>query len=140
MLRICYSQRWTLCGQLAGPWVQELRSCWKRARGIVAGSGTVVDLNDVTFIDENGEALLSEMRGAGVEFVAKGIATKYLLENLNGGDEKPRRRPMQPPADGSSGKLHLPCRFGGPSFDLVTEEDAPKSLSGSRDATEREKS
>jgi len=90
MLRIYYSQQWTLCGQLAGPWVQELRSCWEHARR--AGSSAVVDLSDVTFVDENGETLLAEMRTAGVEFVATGVETKHLLQNLKSRGERPLRR------------------------------------------------
>jgi hypothetical protein len=46
----------------------------------------------VTFIDENGERLLSEMRSAGVEFVATGVETKHLLDNLMGSGERPLRR------------------------------------------------
>lgn len=92
MLRICYSQQWKLCGQLAGPWVQELRSCWEHARGIAAGSAAVVDLNDVTFIDEEGETLLVDMRTAGVQFVATGVETKHLIENLKARGERPLRR------------------------------------------------
>jgi anti-anti-sigma regulatory factor len=88
MLRICYSQtdleqRWTLCGHLRGPWVQELRSYWQHTRQTAPASRAVVDLSDVAFIDEKGERLLSEMRSAGVEFVAKGVETKHLIENLN---------------------------------------------------------
>jgi hypothetical protein len=97
MLRISYSQtdfgqQWTLCGQLAGPWVQELRSCWEHARRVAAGSGAVVNLSDVTFIDEDGERLLSEMRGAGVDFVATGVETKHLLQNLKSRGQRPLRR------------------------------------------------
>jgi hypothetical protein len=99
MLRICYSdaeagQRWNLCGQLAGPWVGELRACWKHARGLAPRSHAVVDLSDVTFIDEAGERLLSEMRRDGVEFVAGGVETKHLIENLKGKGERPLRRLM----------------------------------------------
>jgi len=47
-----------------------------------------VDLRDVTFIDGPGERLLWEMRGAGVEFVTAGVATKHLIENLTGKDER----------------------------------------------------
>ncbi len=66
MLRISYSRmnhldRWTLCGQLAGAWVHELRSCWEHSRK-VPRRDALVDLSDVTFIDESGEELLSEMR------------------------------------------------------------------------------
>ena len=97
MLRISYSQtgtgqQWTLCGQLAGPWVQELRSFWQGIQQTEAESHAVVDLSDVTFIDQNGESLLSEMRSAGVEFVAAGVETKHLLENLKGNVERPLRR------------------------------------------------
>lgn len=96
MLRICYSstslERWTLCGQLAGPWVQELRACWEQARRTEAASGSVIDLSDVTFIDESGERLLSDMRNAGVAFVATGIETRHLIENLKTKGERTLRR------------------------------------------------
>jgi hypothetical protein len=32
------------------------------------------------------------MRGAGVQFVAKGVETKHLVENLKGRGERPLRR------------------------------------------------
>jgi hypothetical protein len=73
----------------------------------------VVDLKDVTFIDENGEALLSEMRAAGVEFIATGVETKHLLENLK--DTGKRAKPRI----GS-----WLCRSGAVSFDKTTEADA----------------
>ncbi len=72
--------------------MQELRSCWQQALRSAAPSGAVVDLTDVTFIDEFGEALLGEMRGGGVEFVAAGVETRYLLENLRNLGERPLRR------------------------------------------------
>ena len=109
MLRIYYSQQWTLCGQLAGPWVQELRSCWEHRRLAVAGSSALVDLSDVTFIDEDGEKLLSEMRGAGVEFVATGVETKHLLQNLKSRGERPLRRLI-----GSLTGVATPCGSGTP--------------------------
>ena len=88
MLRIIYSRtdslhRWTLCGKLAGPWVQELRACWEQARVDASALVAIVDLSDVTFIDESGARLLSEMRKAGVEFLAAGVETTHLLQNLN---------------------------------------------------------
>jgi anti-anti-sigma regulatory factor len=84
--------KWTLCGQVAGAWVHELRACWEYTRLASAIGRTVVDLSDVTFIDEEGEKLLLEMRSAGVEFVATGIETKHMLENLSSGDERAFRR------------------------------------------------
>jgi hypothetical protein len=87
MLRISFSdsaegQRWCLCGRLAGPWVNELRACWQYARNRAPRSHAVIDLRDVTFVDTGGEELLSEMRGAGVEFVASGVEMKHLLQHL----------------------------------------------------------
>jgi hypothetical protein len=90
MLRISYSdagkeQRFSLCGRLAGPWVNEFRACWQYARKLAPLSQAVVDLSDVTFIGEDGKSLLSEMKGAGVTFVAAGVETKHLVANLKAG-------------------------------------------------------
>jgi hypothetical protein len=56
---------------------------------------SVVNLNDVTFIDEDGERLLSDMRSAGVDFVATGVDTKHLLRNLKSRGERPLRRSIK---------------------------------------------
>jgi hypothetical protein len=95
MLRITRSQteseqRWTLCGQLTGPCVAELHASWEHGRP--ENSHAVVDLSDVTFIDEAGENLLLEMRVEGAEFVATGVDTRYLLRHLRAKGERPVRR------------------------------------------------
>jgi ABC-type transporter Mla MlaB component len=64
-----------LQGQLAGPWVDELKTAWDK-------SLRIVDLTDVTFVDEAGAQLLCEMKEAGVHFVARGVDTKHLLDDL----------------------------------------------------------
>ena len=43
-----------------------------------------------------GEKLLSEMGSEGAEFVAAGVETKDLLENLKGKGERPLRRFIGP--------------------------------------------
>ena len=96
MLRASYSNdaaghRWQLCGRLAGSWVDELRACWRGASR-VPGARVVLDLTDVTFIDEAGEELLSEMLFDGVEFVAAGVENKDLLEGLKHNGRRPVRR------------------------------------------------
>jgi hypothetical protein len=75
-------QRWILSRQLAGLWVAELRSNWDQVRSRSRGRRYVVDLSDVNLIDELGKGLLGELRDEGAEFVARGVYTKYLLENL----------------------------------------------------------
>jgi len=87
MLRVSYSetadgQRWCLCGRLAGPWVEELRSCWQYARQRAPLARAIVDLKDVTFIDRAGESLLAEMETAGAELVAAGVENKHLVASL----------------------------------------------------------
>jgi hypothetical protein len=158
MLRIYYSQQWTLCGQLAGPWVQELRSCWEHARHAAAESSAVVDLSDVTFVDENGERLLAEMRSAGVEFIATGVETKHLLQNLKSEGERPLRRligylteaatprssgapgvrRLRPLGAGARKKRDSPCRTGASPFDLAVEEDARLADGKTKHITKRE--
>ena len=87
MFRACYSdstgtQRWSLHGRLAGPWVDELRSCWKQARERAPLARPIVDLKEVTLIDQAGEKLLAEMRSAGAELIATGVAHQHLLAVL----------------------------------------------------------
>ena len=110
MLRINHSyaealHRWTLCGQLAGPWVDELRQSWERTCADAPSTRQVLDLSDVTFIDESGEQLLSAMRDQGVEFVAAGVDTKHLLENLAARGQRSLRKLL----GGAEGRRHWRC-------------------------------
>ena len=103
MLRITHSrteteQRWTLCGRLTRPWLTELRACWEHSRQGGANARLIVDLSDVTFIDESGEKLLSELGGEGAEFIAAGVETVHLLKNLKDSGKRPLRRFIGPAA------------------------------------------
>jgi hypothetical protein len=99
MLRIIRTEtaaerRWVLCGQLAGRWVQEFRSQWLEfAASKPLPIRDVVDLTDVTFIDEEGEALLAQFRRDGIDFIAgAGVDNRDLLENLCTNERRPVRR------------------------------------------------
>jgi hypothetical protein len=85
-------QRWILCGQLAGPWVAELRSNWEETCPAEEDRRRLVDLTEVTFIDDQGAQLLRQMRKEGAEFTASGVDTQDLLENLNATGKRPLRR------------------------------------------------
>ena len=106
MLRITHcgtasEERWILCGQLAGAWVSELRSTWKSSQAESNGHKRIVDLSEVTFIDESGETLLRELKRGGAEFVTNGgVATRDLIENLRTGGEPPVRRSLARRNDG----------------------------------------
>jgi hypothetical protein len=84
-------QKWILYGQLSGPWVAELKSNWDKMRFESDGRRCVVDLTDVTFIDECGELALRAMRSQGAEFVARGVDTKQVVSDL----ESKRKRPLR---------------------------------------------
>lgn len=87
MLRVSCSdtaegQHWSLCGRLAGAWVEELRSCWLQARERTPHGRAVVDLREVVFVDEAGERLLAEMEVSGAELVAAGVENRDLVASL----------------------------------------------------------
>lgn len=81
---------WTLQGRLTSPWTAELKSSWKKARGECRRGKCIVDLSEVTHIDENGEKMLAKMMNEGVEFVVRGLYAKHILEKLNNNLKKPR--------------------------------------------------
>jgi hypothetical protein len=100
MLRVSYAdtadgQHWNLCGRLAGPWVDELRSCWHQARERAPRARAVVDLKEVVFIDEAGEILLGEMESSGAELIAAGVENKHVIATLKSRSACPLRRGLE---------------------------------------------
>lgn len=55
-------------GRLTGDWVREFERCWVAAKDTHPGTRFKVDLTDVEFVDQEGEALLGRMLAEGVEF------------------------------------------------------------------------
>ncbi len=86
MLKITVSNHnpgttFSLSGRLVGPWVEEFRQCWLRAEP--GKRPCHVDLREVTFIDEAGTRLLSQMYREGVTIQASGCLTKAIVQNLD---------------------------------------------------------
>lgn len=77
------SARLTLEGSLSGPWVIELERVWQQVKqaGTVA---PVVELTDITFIAEEGRALLTRMWREGAALVANGCCTRHIVEEITG--------------------------------------------------------
>ena len=71
-----------LAGALAGDWANELERCWRKATGSTEASHIVIDLAEVTFVDEIGKALLSLMVQDGVALVAHDILMKSIVEEI----------------------------------------------------------
>ena len=87
MLRITVSetaseQRWVLQGRMTGSSIDELITNWRANRHCSLSQRCVVDLNEVTSIDKDGEQILLMMIRDGAKFVATGLYTKHLLESL----------------------------------------------------------
>jgi hypothetical protein len=87
MLKIIISEtpteeRWTLQGRLTAPWVRELRTSWRKKHHAVDGRACIVDLNEITLIDKSGEHCLRILMHDGAEFIASGVYTRHVLDNL----------------------------------------------------------
>jgi ABC-type transporter Mla MlaB component len=74
--------RWVLQGRLMEPWVSELRANWKKAHRSRKTCTCVVDLNDVTHVDQAGEKLLRALSKEGAQFIANGLYIKHVLQQL----------------------------------------------------------
>jgi hypothetical protein len=85
MLRITITdgpaeQRWILQGRLVAPWVAELETSWESSQHRRDARRCIVDLSDVTVIDDQGKKALRLMRRAGAEFIACGVYTRHVVE------------------------------------------------------------
>ncbi len=69
-------------GRLVGPWVQEAALCWETAQSIIAGRRVVVDLQDVGFVDAEGEQLLAAMHRQGATLRAACPMMAHLIEEI----------------------------------------------------------
>lgn len=79
------SARLTLEGSLSGPWVTELERAWQTLRqsGLFA---PVVELVGITFISEDGKALLARMWREGAVLLAHGCCTRHIVNEITGAD------------------------------------------------------
>lgn len=88
-------QRWSLQGQLVGEWAAELKLTWRAARVAEDTRKCIVELIEVTSIDQTGEAVLAEIMSHGAEFIASDVYTKHLLQNLRSELERGRLKEKQ---------------------------------------------
>ena len=80
MLKISFSEipseeRRILQGRLTAPWFRELGACWKKNHREDNQRACIVDLNEITFIDKNGERLLRLLAREGAQCVGTGDYT-----------------------------------------------------------------
>jgi hypothetical protein len=80
--------RLKLEGRLSGPWVGELRQCWRTATSTTEGRETVLDLREVDFVDPDGQHLVAEMNQGGVRVLAATPLIQAMVEEVCGGSAK----------------------------------------------------
>ena len=69
-------------GKLAHEWVQEAHETWKALAQMTEEKPIVVDLRNVSFVDDPGHELLVSMRHAGAELVGYGPMISALVEEI----------------------------------------------------------
>lgn len=72
----------TLEGELTEPWVTELKSVWEAQCRPGNSLRCVVNLDDVTRVDESGKRILAAMKCCGAELSASGVSMKHLIKGL----------------------------------------------------------
>ena len=69
-------------GRLVGPWVSELENCWQRAVAAEPRRSVLVNLQEVSFVDSAGIALLTRMCRHGVRLMSTGIMMNAIVEEV----------------------------------------------------------
>jgi ABC-type transporter Mla MlaB component len=67
-------------GKLVKAWVGELRRCWRDAAAV--SQAITVNLAAVSFVDSEGEKLLTEMHSAGVKITGSGVMVRALIQEI----------------------------------------------------------
>ena len=88
-------RRLILEGKLVAPWTAELKVACDRARENLDGRDFVVDVKQLTAINQEGENLLLELMNDGIKFRSDGVFTKQILKQLarkrRGNKQEPKR-------------------------------------------------
>ena len=79
-------------GKLVGEWVAEARRLWMTVALKSGVRKKIVDLYGVTFVDESGRGLLSEMHADGAKLVGSGPMISALIEDIQGPESRPKPR------------------------------------------------
>ena len=87
MLRISITNesgltRFKLEGKLAHEWVHEAETAWAVLKSLNGKHKVLVDLVNVSFVDENGALLLANMRRSGAKLLGGGLLIAALIEEI----------------------------------------------------------
>lgn len=75
-------RRLVLEGKLVAPWAAELRTACQKAKTDLNGRELLVEVKNLTAINQAGENVLLELMKEGVKFRGFGVFTKHMLKQL----------------------------------------------------------
>jgi anti-anti-sigma regulatory factor len=81
------TKRLKLEGKLAHEWVGEAEREWAALTAANGEKTVVVDLFDVSFVDDSGWKLLAQMHHAGAKLAGSGPMMSALIEEIEGKEE-----------------------------------------------------
>jgi anti-anti-sigma regulatory factor len=79
--------RFKLEGKLAHEWVSEAEKAWVDLRARHGKKKVIIDLFDVSFVDDLGHQLLGEMQSAGAQLIGSGPMISALIEEIHSESE-----------------------------------------------------
>lgn len=71
-----------LAGALAGDWATEFQRCWRNASSLSMTPRIIIDLTEVTFVDDFGRELLGLVMSQGAELVARDVLMTSIVEEI----------------------------------------------------------
>jgi anti-anti-sigma regulatory factor len=77
------SARLKLEGKLAHEWVAEAQKAWTALTELAGSKKVVVDLADISFVDDSGKELLSLVHQCGSELVGSGPMIAALIDEIH---------------------------------------------------------
>jgi len=75
-------RRLVLEGKLVGPWADEVRPAWERAKAELGGRELVVEVKNLIVINQAGENVHLELMREGVKFRGCGVIARQILKEL----------------------------------------------------------
>jgi anti-anti-sigma regulatory factor len=78
-----FEQTWILQGKLCGQWALDLTRQWTETTNARQGRKCVVNLEDVTCVDAEGEKLLRQILSEGARVISSRAYMKHVVDNLN---------------------------------------------------------
>lgn len=78
------SLTFVLEGRLCRPWIDEVERGWTKFVSTAGEKTLLLDLEGVTFVDRDGEALLASILKSGTRVRACGVLVRHIVEQVRG--------------------------------------------------------